>query len=580
MSIARDRTDVSGWASDAVAALLRELNFEYIALNPGSSYRGLHDSIVNYLGNERPQILLCLHEEHAIAMGHGYAKVTNRPLLTAVHSQVGLMHATMAIYDAWVDRVPLVIVGANGPIDATKRRPFRDWVHTTADNGALIRGYVKWDDQPGSIAAALESVLRANQIARSLPAGPTYVCLDVELQEQKLEAPLRLPEIARFAPPDPPVPPAGDVARAADLLRGARSPAVMIGRVSRSVQGWNERIALAEALGARVVTDLKVGAAFPTDHRLHAGPAGGRLSANAIAAIRDADVVLSLDFVDLGGSLGQAGRGERLAATVISCSLDQYLHNGWSMDYQELPPADLNLAGDPDGFVSALLREMGVPAAQAVPAALPATTNGKGRSPLPDDRIEVGSLCSSVSEACAGIETCFIRLPIGVDGRHFTFRHPLDYLGGSTGIGIGPGIAVGAALALRGSNRLPVAILGDGDYLMGVTALWTAVANGIPLLVVLANNRSYYNDELHQGRMAQERGRPVERKWIGQRIDGPPVDLAGMARMQGAAGIGPVERGADLMPALVKGIEQVRAGKVCVIDVLVKPEYETRGEPG
>jgi thiamine pyrophosphate-dependent acetolactate synthase large subunit-like protein len=569
------KTVVSGWGSDAIAALLRELGFEYIALNPGSSYRGLHDSIVNYLGNERPEILLCLHEEHAIAMGHGYAKVTDKPLLTAVHSQVGLMHATMAIYDAWVDRVPLVILGANGPIDARKRRAFRDWVHTTADNGALIRGYTKWDDQPGSIEAALESVLRANQIARSLPAGPTYVCFDVEMQERKLAAPITLPDAKRFTPPDPPVPPAHDVQRAAQLLRAAKHPVILVGRVSRSMTGWNERVALAEALQARVITDLKVGAAFPTDHPLHAGPPGGRLTKNAVAAVREADVILSLDFVDVGGSLREASGGDPSDATVISCSLDQYVHNGWSMDYQELPAVDLNLAGSPDAFVSALLREMEIAVAVERPRASVAT-NGARSGPPAGERIGVGSLCAAVVEACRELDTCFIRLPLGVDGRHFTFRHPLDYLGGSTGIGIGPGIAVGAALALRGGDRLPVAILGDGDYLMGVTALWTAVANKIPLLVVLANNRSYFNDEVHQGRMAQERGRPVERKWIGQRIDDPAPDLAGIARMQGAAGIGPVTRASELPSVLKKAIDEVRSGKVCIVDVIIEPEYETR----
>ncbi|MGH7714719.1 MAG: thiamine pyrophosphate-binding protein [Vulcanimicrobiaceae bacterium] len=267
-------TVVSGWASDAIAALLRELGFDYIALNPGSSYRGLHDSIVNYLGNERPEILLCLHEEHAIAMGHGYGKVTGKPLLTALHSQVGLMHATMAIYDAWVDRVPMLILGANGPVDARKRRPFRDWVHTTADNGALIRSYTKWDDQPASFEAALESVLRANQIARSLPAGPTYVCFDVEMQERPLSAPMTLPDIKRFAPPEPPVPPPGDVQRAAQILRAAKHPVILVGRVSRSIRGWNERIALAEALQARVITDLKVGASRRTIRCMPARPGG------------------------------------------------------------------------------------------------------------------------------------------------------------------------------------------------------------------------------------------------------------------------------------------------------------------
>jgi thiamine pyrophosphate-dependent acetolactate synthase large subunit-like protein len=149
-------------------------------------------------------------------------------------------------------------------------------------------------------------------------------------------------------------------------------------------------------------------------------------------------------------------------------------------------------------------------------------------------------------------------------------------VGGGGGIGIGPGNAVGAALALRGSGRLPVAMLGDGDFLMGATALWTAVANKIPLLIVIANNRSYFNDESHQEKIAHDRGRPAERKWIGQRLDDPAIDLAGMARVQGAQGMGPIEKRSALGPALADAIRAVKAGAVCVVDVRIDPEYDGR----
>ncbi len=162
----------------------------YIALNPGASYRGFHDSIVNYLGNEQPQMLLCLHEESAVAIAHGYAKVTGKAMAVAVHSNVGLMHATMAVFNAWCDRMPVLMFGATGPVDASKRRPWIDWIHTAADQGALIRGYTKWDDQPASPAAAREAVLRANWIANTAPCGPTYVNLDVGMQEAKLDEPV------------------------------------------------------------------------------------------------------------------------------------------------------------------------------------------------------------------------------------------------------------------------------------------------------------------------------------------------------------------------------------------------------
>ena len=154
------------FGSDVVAETLRALEVPFIALNPGSSYRGLHDSLVNYLGNVQPQMLLCLHEEHAVAIAHGYAKVTGRPMAAAVHSNVGLMHATMAVFNAWCDRMPVLLLGATGPVDAPKRRPWIDWIHTARDQGALIRDYTKWDDQPASAEAARESLLRACWLAR------------------------------------------------------------------------------------------------------------------------------------------------------------------------------------------------------------------------------------------------------------------------------------------------------------------------------------------------------------------------------------------------------------------------------
>src|SRR5665213_130950 len=195
------------WGSDAIAEMLSRLELPYLSLNPGASYRGLHDSLVNYLGNEHPEMVLCLHEEHAVALAHGYAKATGEPMAVALHSNVGLMHATMALYNAFCDRVPMVVLGATGPLDAALRRPWIDWIHTSADQGALIRDYVKWDDQPGSVAAALEAIVRADAVTRSYPCAPVYVCLDAALQEQPLEHEPLLPDLARHRPP---LPPAGD----------------------------------------------------------------------------------------------------------------------------------------------------------------------------------------------------------------------------------------------------------------------------------------------------------------------------------------------------------------------------------
>ncbi len=520
-----------GFGSDVVADALRALDIPYIALTPGASYRGLHDSIVNYLGNTTPQMLLCVHEEAAVAIAHGYAKVTGRAMVAAVHSNVGLQHATMAMFNAWCDRMPVLVLGATGPVDAAKRRPWIDWIHTARDQGALVRGYTKWDDQPASPGAAREALLRGTWIANTAPMGPVYINLDAEMQEAKLAEPLPPVDATRYMPPVATAAPADLVQKAAAMLKSARQVVILAGRASRSVEAWNARVALAEAVNATVVTDLKIGASFPTDHPLHAG-APRDVTPDSVPAIRDADVILSLDWVDLAGALRSLGPSP--AAKIIQVSLDYRIHNGWSMDYQALPPVDLLLSADPDLVVPELVREIG--------SARPRSVSGK--RPGPSDQEPAGfdneHIARALREVLGERPTTLTHLPISWEERWWTFSHPLDYLGsdGGGGIGGGPGISVGAALALKNSGRLAVAICGDGDYLMGITAIWTAVHYKIPLLFVISNNRSFYNDELHQERMARMRARPVENKWIGQRMSDPEIDLAAMARAQGARALG------------------------------------------
>src|ERR1700746_2739958 len=196
-------TNAPAFGNAVVADTLRALEIPNIAHNPGASYRGLRDSIVNFLGNETPQMLLCLHEESAVAVAQGYAKVTGKPMAAAVHSNVGLFHATMAIFNAWCDRAPVLVLGATGPVDAVKRRPWIDWIHTARDQGAIVHGYTKWDDQPASPAATREALLRAGWIAQTAPRGPVYVNLDAGLQEAPLDAPLPPIDAARFMPAVP-----------------------------------------------------------------------------------------------------------------------------------------------------------------------------------------------------------------------------------------------------------------------------------------------------------------------------------------------------------------------------------------
>ncbi|MCW4115751.1 thiamine pyrophosphate-binding protein [Aurantimonas sp. MSK8Z-1] len=561
--------DAQLFGSDVVADTLRALDIPYIALNPGASFRGFHDSLVNHLGNEEPQMLLCLHEEHAVAIAQGWAKVTGKAMAVAVHSNVGLFHATMAIFNAWCDRMPMVVFGATGPVDAMHRRPWIDWIHTARDQGAIVRNYVKWDDQPASPGAAREALARAKWIAETIPQGPTYVNLDAGMQEAPLSEPLPDIQLDRLMPHVDYAPGAGAVADLARRLKSARRPVILVGRVSRSEAGWAQRIALAEATGARVLTDLKIGAGFPTDHPLSLAPPGVFPLPQAQAALDEADLVLSLDWVVLQGVLPAA---KRPGAQIVHVSLDHHIHNGWSMDHQALTPVDAYIAADPDALVAELCREMDLApsgtyrAAPQPEIAVPAD---------PQAPLGVPDLARQLKRAVGDRAMSLLHLPLSWDGAFWPFRHPLDFLGsdGGGGIGGGPGISVGAALALRGMGRLPIAICGDGDFLMGVTALWTAVHYRIPLLVVVANNRSFYNDEVHQERVARMRGRPVENKWIGQKMADPEIDLAAMARAQGAVAFGPVRDRAAMDAAFAEAIRAVEQGGVAVVDVRVEPGY-------
>jgi thiamine pyrophosphate-dependent acetolactate synthase large subunit-like protein len=569
-------TSRAGWGSDAIADMLRLLGIEFIALTPGASFRGLHDSLVNHLGNTQPEILLCVHEETAVAIAHGYARAAQRPMAVALHANVGLMHATMGIFNAWCDRVPMLLLGGVGPVDAEHRRPWVDWIHTSRDLGALVRGYTKWDDQPASVAAALEAILRGWRIAQTQPQGPVYVNLDVDLQEEALATSVTLPALDRYPAAVAGAPAPDAVREAARLLDAARRPLILIGRVSADPAAFDRRVALAERLGAVALTDIKTGASFPTRHPLHPFPPSLYATSHAADAIREAEVILSLDWVDLGGTLRQACNGALPRARVIQCSLDPYVHNGWNMDYQALPAADLSMLALPDALVSDLLAALGPRA--AAPAKPWATRNESAESAPASshrDRMPLLDLARVTTETLEPHRPSYIRLPLGWPGEYCRFAHPQDYIGfdGGGGVGSGPGMAVGAALALKASDRLPVAVLGDGDYLMGLTALWTGVHYRVPLLIVVANNESFFNDELHQERMARVRGRPIENRWIGLRLSDPAPDLALLARGQGASGFGPARTPEALADALEQAVAAVRSGELAVVDARVAPEY-------
>lgn len=573
------------WGSDVVVQTLRDLGIEYISLNPGASYRGIHDSLVNYLGNVDPQMVVCLHEEHAVALAHGYAKVTDRPMAVGIHSNVGLMHASMAIFNAYCDRVPMLLIGGTGPIDAALRRPWIDWLHTTADQASLVRPFIKWDDQPGSAVASVSSLARAYVTTRSRPSAPTYVCFDLPVQEARLPDNFVLPDVSGVPLPIPAQPDVATTEQLLDMFRQAERPLILAGRVSRSTSAWADRVALAEALQAPVLTHLKLGAAFPTNHELHPlGPVSYR-SRDALKVIAAADLVVSLDWLDLGGILRAAGVADDPSKKVISISVDHELHGGWSKDHFEFPLNAMRIPTDPDAAVSGLLQQFRAAGRSSSPRPgwleFIANTAETPERTATADALGVDDVLSALQSETAGREVTYIRLPTAWPMGSMVLSHPLDYLGtdGGEGIGSGPGMAVGAALALRGTDRLPVAVIGDGDFLMGMNALWSAAHYSIPLLLIVVNNDSYLNDEIHQGNVAVHRGRPAQNAWVGQRTSHPSVDISTIATAQGLLGFGPVTEQDELSQVLAEAIKAVEGGAAAVVEVRIGVDLKRTGRP-
>jgi len=598
------------WGSDIAAAMLRRFNIPYVSLNPGASYRGLHDSLVNHLGNERPGILVCLHEDHSVSIAQGYARATGEPMACVLHANVGLFHGMMGIFNAWCDRQPMLVLGATGPVDTEKRRPWIDWIHTMRDQGALVRAIVKWDDQPTSAEGLVESLARAHLITRTAPTAPVYVCLDAGLQEEKLEKDIAWPDLSRLKPPAPPRPAKSAVDEAALLLSSAKRPLMLCGRGTHTDdKAWQARIRLAERIGAVVMSDLKTGAQFPTDHPAHVVAPFNALSKTAREIVCEADVILSLDWVDLGGLIKQASNVGKVSAKIIAATLDHMLHTGAGMEYQALPPRDvfmqttsdaaveeLNLALDelssnpppPRGEVAlrSAEREAGRVGGEHSTIKAPWRERAPSkRKDLADGKITLDSVAAALrAEFNDPDKVTLCCLNRGFPSDIWPFKSGMTYLGkdGGGGLGSGPGISVGSALALHHKypDRYAITMLGDGDFCMGATAIWSAVKHRIPLLVIVNNNRSYFNDELHQDHVARDRGRETKNRWIGLRMEDPVPSIAKLAEAQGAVGIGPITSQADAKAAIAKGVDVLKKGGVCVIDFHVEPPAERQANHG
>ena len=534
----------------------------------GASYRGLHDSLVNHIGNKTPEIITVCTKNMPWALPKATQNY-GRALAVAVHSNVGLMHASMGVFNAWCDRLPMLILGATGPLDAAKRRPWIEWIHTTIDQGSIVRGFTKWDDQPASPEAAVESIRRGVTITNTKPAGPVYVTLDVSIQEQKINVKPTFDDISNFPTPDDVEPPKAALAEALGVLSQAKRPFIFCGRGGRNETEWQNRIKLAERLNARTTTHIKLPAGFPTTHPLFIGETGWRLKGPVLDAIQSADAILMLDWLDGGNTLKLAFPPGSPRPSVINVSNDFQIHRGWSMDYGGLAAVDVLIPTVPCTAVSAFLDGLAKPA--------PVQQLREWDVPLVSGEGDIGMMDLARAFFHA-IKDVIFASPAGhlAGPMPNEITHPHGFLGHTGGGGSCRNIsAVGAALGLReiGSGRRAVAILGDGDYTMGLTAIWNAATLKLPILFLIANNQSYYNDEDHQIKIARCRGRPEENASIGQRMQEPEPNLAGLARNLGLEAPEPITNLADLQPAVIHSLDRVENGAAVVLDVRVRQEY-------
>jgi acetolactate synthase I/II/III large subunit len=575
---------------DFMVDVLKSLNFEYVAANPGSSFRGIHESLLNYGGNTSPEFITCCHEESSIAMAHGYSKAEGKPLLVLCHGTVGLQHASMAIYNAYCDRVPVYIIAGN-TIDATLRRPGVEWDHSVQDGAAMLRDFVKWDDQPASLQHFAESAVRAYKIAMTPPLMPVLLVVDGGLMEDpvspEIKARLRVPKLTLTSPPQGD---SGAVAETARLLVGATNPVIIADRLARTRAGMAHLIELAELLQAGVL-DQGGRMNFPSRHPLNQNNVGRGSLANA-------DVILGLELTDFWGtvnalrdSLVRTSRSiiTPTAKLVSITSGDLFLKSNYQ-DFQRYPEVDIAMAADAEATLPAL-----VEACKRLIAADRKTAFEARGKRLADaskramDRVRTEASyawdASPISTARLSAELwaqiknedwALVSSSGNVSGwpmRLWNFDKHDQWLGGSGGAGIGYGApaSVGAALANRKRGRLSVVIQGDGDFMYAPGVWWTAAHHRIPLLAVMHNNRAYHQEVMHLQRMANRHQRGVTTAGIGTTLTEPNIDYATIARGMGVHSQGPITDPKDLGAAIGRAIEVVKRGEPSLVDVVTQP---------
>jgi len=574
-------TDRSG--SDFMVDVLKSIGLDYVCANPGSSFRGIHESVINYGGNRQPELLTCCHEESSVAMGHGYAKVAGKPLGVFAHGTVGLQHAAMAIYNAWCDRVPVYVMLGN-QLDATMRRPGAEWAHSVQDAAAMVRDFTKWDDAPMSLPHFAESAVRAYKIAMTPPMAPVVLVLNAELQEQPLAADARV-AIPKLAIPAPPEGDSRAVAELAKMLVAAEHPVIVADRLARTPAGMAHLVELAEALQAGVVSQSGR-MNFPTRHPLNLSQA---------RAIADADVILALEVNDLWGVLNtfrdQLHRSSRPitkpGTKVISItSGDLYMKANYQ-DFQRFAEVDLSIAADAEATLPSLVEAVrrattadrrrvfesrGAKLAEASRAALD-RARLEASYAWDASPVSTARLCAELWGQIRDEDWALVNGTGGWAPRLWNFDKPYQWIGGSGGAGVGYGApaAVGAALAHKPHGRLAVNIQADGDLMYAPGVLWTAAHHRIPLLSVMHNNRAYHQELMHVQKMCNRHSRGIERGRIGSELVDPPIDYAKVAQGLGLHAEGPITDPSEVAPAIARALASVKRGEPALVDVVCQP---------
>jgi len=571
------------FGSDAIAELIARFGLPFIALNPGASYRGLHDSLVNYNDND-PPMLLCQHEKIAVQIAHGYAKASGKPMVAIVHDVVGMLHAVMGIYYAYIDRAPVFVIGATGPMDEGKRRPWIDWIHTANVQGDALRNFVKWDYQPGGIDGVGDSFARAYSIMMTEPQGPIYMCYDAWLQEAPLAGPVALPPATAAVPTRIAAEPAALEEAATRILR-AEWPVLLAEFVGRNATGFDDLVALAECVAAPVF-DIEARLNFPTAHPLN-------LSGTK-DTFRPADLIVSLDSRNWEAPTHEPDWTTRSAKSIaradcewIDIGFASIEISKWSTDYQRFPVVAQRILADTAVALPALtaICKQKVAADKALATrieerrkvvaerhrALRDGWRADAKKEWEGSPISLPRLVSDVGDAIKGEDWVLTANTLNDWALRLWdfdrgYRHPGRYLGTGTQIGM----SIGVALAHKGTGRLVVDFQPDGDLLFDTGALWTARRYEIPMLIVMHNNRAYWNDWNHQIEMAHHRGTAVDRAHVGQDITDPPPDFAAIARGFGWYAEGPIEKPEELPAALARAIAQVKAGTPALLDTITR----------